>query len=201
MLKNTTCIIKYVVVCVVAMCFCCVCYAGVTEVEISINCNESSDIVHGYVYAGIPDTQLSLITKGMQVLEIKKLIVDWDEFKSQQSDYNLSDPVISAECLPYANGKRLFDGYGFAYESMWPPGQTLVCKKGEGMSVAMYAPNDVDTNKYKYVATLIMNKDEKKKDISAVEKLCIGNLKNLQTDWLEQKANQLFGEGVFSGGF
>jgi hypothetical protein len=162
MLKNLVQIIKTAVVCVVAIGFHCVCYAEITTVEIYVDCNENPDIFKIYNYHGSSDTQLSLITKGVRVAEIEELVVDWDEFKSQQSELDLSDPSIIAECVPYVGGEQLFDAYGSAYKTMWPPNNALVCKKGEGISVAMHAPNSADTKKYRYVATLVINKGNKK---------------------------------------
>ena len=162
-------------------------YAGVTSMEISVGCNEKPNIARPLVYIGSPDVQLSLITKGIRVVGTDSLIIDWDSFKFQQHEVNLpDDPEIVAECLPYADGKIVLDVYGLAYESMWPPNKTLVCRKGEGMSIAMYAPNDVDPNKYQYVATLIINKDEHKKSGNVITNLFTDGLKQFQTGCVKQ---------------
>lgn len=55
------------------------------------------------------------------------------------------------------------DGIIYEDKLMWPPNETLTCNKGEGISVAMYSPNDEDPKKYQFVATLVENKDEHKK--------------------------------------
>jgi hypothetical protein len=198
MLKNLVQIIKTAVVCVVAIGFHCVCYAGITEMEVSVGCNRDKNIVlERTSYGGSPDTQLSLVTKGMQIAGVEELVVNWDNFKSQEK-MDLPDPGVRAECVPYdANGEQLFDVYGLSYESMWPPHAALVCKKGEGISIAMYTPNNEDPNKYRYVATLIINKDEKKRNI-VVEKIYINSPGQLRANWYGQKINQLFNGNMFN---
>ena len=137
-------------------------YAVVTTREISVGCNETRNIISPLIYAGRSDTQLSLITKGMRIKGTNSLITDWNGYVAQQKRSNLPDePVVLAECLPYAEGKIIIDEYiTVSYGVMWPPGKTLVCKKGEGISVGVYAPNNVDPEAYKYIATLVMDKDE-----------------------------------------
>jgi hypothetical protein len=161
MLKNIIQIISKIISCITITFASYTCYADITATEIFVGCNENPIIIKQRVYPGKPDTQLSLITKGMLVKGTEQLIIDWDNLKSQQHTPDLPEPSILAECVPYFEGKRLLD-VDFTYELMWPPNKVLVCKKREGIAISVITPNDVDPNKYRYVATLIVNKDDYK---------------------------------------
>lgn len=106
MLRNIVQLIESVAICTAAMCFYCVCYAEMTEHEIYIDCSKGDGTTLVHTYSGKPDTQLFLITEGMQIAGKEELVIDWDEFKSSQGNGEaLPNPSIFAECVPYANGE------------------------------------------------------------------------------------------------
>ena len=188
MIKNIARIVRNIVICILITFISYTCYAGITSIEISVGCNENPNIIRQRIYAGSPDTQLSLVTKGMQVAGTDGLIVDWDNFKPQQHMPNLSDPDIIAECAPYFSGRRLLD-VDFTYELMWPPNKTLVCKKGEGIDISVITPNDADPSKYQYVATLVINKDEHKGYDIPIKTVSIDDIKQYAADYVAKPSS------------
>lgn len=123
--------------------------ASTSSEEISIQCCVNPNVVPIHEYSGEPNTQLTLVTKGLQVLGSSELI----------KDSFFDNIVVRAHCLSYYNGEPLSDTTNI-YDYMWPPGKTLTCEKGDGLAITMISPNDQNPDKYRYVAMLIRMQDE-----------------------------------------
>ena len=123
--------------------------ADISTERISIQCCVNPDWVPVHEYSGEPNTQLTLVTEGLQVLGNSELI----------KDGFVNDIVVRAHCLSYYNGERLSDTTNI-YGNMWPSGETLTCEKGDGLAITMISPNDQDPDRYHYMATLVRVRDE-----------------------------------------
>jgi len=143
----------------------CTCYAETTFKKITIKCSGDFEKATWDIHEGEPNTRLILETNGIQEKGRTKL-VDFNEYwnevdheiksSSYKSIYSTYKVNILATCTSLSKFQ--------AFVNMWPPNKTLSCKKGEGISIIMLAPNDPDPNKYQYKATLTMISGDKKKE-------------------------------------
>ncbi|EKE01159.1 MAG: hypothetical protein ACD_21C00202G0008 [uncultured bacterium] len=124
------------------------CYA--TSETIAIQCSESAETASWHNYEGEKGTQYSLTTQGIKVAGIPNLVLYWTNDMRNLSHYD--DIHVDAKCTSP-------EGHEY-WVSMWGPGKTCPCKKGESLSIIMLHPNDPDPNKYLYVATLTTTHDD-----------------------------------------
>jgi hypothetical protein len=158
MLKNTLSIIARIIICYFPIVFVpCACYAVKITVEnIEIPCSEDFRDAPKYKYEGEPKTQYILEAIGIKEAGIDGIIgfkEYWNKIldKPGFGNYLNYDVHVAAECIMAGYTK---------YYNMWPPGKIITCKKGEGLSIAMLAPNDPNPNKYHYVAKLTKIRDD-----------------------------------------
>lgn len=174
-LKSVLNILCYLIVNLIMACKC---YAVITKSsEIIIKCSESSEKASWYKYEGNKDIQYSLTTQGVRIAERPELVIYWtDEIRVLTSSDHIH---VDAKCISPDGREHWAD--------MWGPGKTLTCRRGEGLSVIMFSPNDKDADKYKYVGILTMtifDEIEKEKTInggrdesqSILPKMGVGNM-------------------------
>ena len=128
------------------------CYAVTLTVDIAVKCNPTVKDGEWTEFPGLVDTQYSLTTRGIKVEGIPELVEYWDDelIKTSGSEY----VQVVARCSSVADH--------YSYEgNMWGPGRTYTCSKGESLSVMMFHPNDDNPNKYQYVGTLQIVRDDK----------------------------------------
>jgi hypothetical protein len=136
-------------------------YAGIVSFDLVIKCSRNFMEAPWHTYNGEPNTRYSVRTKGMMITGISNIVtpIDWWITVSPLLPESIH---IDAKCIAS-------DGHEEYWVNMWSPGKTLTCRKGDGISIKMFEPNDENPNKYQYIASLTIERDDEKKELMQSE--------------------------------
>jgi len=142
---RTTFIVK-TSVCALAMAIAGVSYAYTYTSPIDIQCSPSSEEARSKEIDGSPDSQYTLTTIGMEVAG-EGLVTTWSDHNS------IANVNVEAECMPSGREMDMFsDNY------LHSP--TLICPKGDGVTIRFLSPNHLNPDQYIYHATLTLTRDD-----------------------------------------
>ncbi len=136
-------------------------------------CSKGPKSAPWVTFDGIPGTQYTLTTKGLYEngKESVTEVVDIDNVPMTRDGVLM---IVGAKCMP-----SLEEGAAVSLT-----GSSLVCGVGEGIAVKMFAPNNINSNKYHYVGTIAVRHTEEIQEItnSNVTKISDSKKKQLQFD-------------------
>ena len=148
MIKNTIRIVKAIIYCAIIMTSPYAC-AVVVHVPVEIKCSRNPMVAPWVIFGGAPETQYTLITKGLR--ETGKEVLEVVEVDGVGRTHDGLYVYAEARCIPSNKETRI---------SL--TGNFLACKPGEGIKIAMLEPNSGDPEQYSYIGTLHIARNEKK---------------------------------------
>lgn len=124
-------------------------YSKTIHIPVELRCSKNPTTASWKVLNGISGVQYTITTKGLRESgnDIMK-IVNVDGLGTVNDDLHV---YVEARCLPQNDEVDIS-----------PTDSSLACNQGEGIAVKMFAPNNIDPNKYHYVGILAVTENEEK---------------------------------------
>lgn len=145
MLKNIVQIIRAVFFCVITV-VSYACYATIEYIPVEIKCGKNPMTAPQFIINGEPGTQYILSTNGLRVDGVMEEVIKTGSVGRTRDGMHM---YTGARCTSAVDGVDI---------SL--TGSVISCGIGEGIKVKMYEPNSRNSDKYHYVGTLTIIREE-----------------------------------------